>query len=73
MEIEVKVISKNKIILENLDDSYVGETKKCLLYFEDASFRFQDPKSPLKKCNLFYKDIELEILKKQKLYQEKQI
>ena len=50
MEIEVKVVSKNKNIIEHLDETYLGELKKCFLYFEDASFKFVDASSPLKQC-----------------------
>ena len=66
MDSEVKVVSKEKTILDQLDSSYIGELKQCMLYFEDASFKFVDKASPSKSCTLFYKEIELEIIKKQK-------
>lgn len=66
MEAEVKVISKEKTILDQLDTSYIGEMKQFTLYFEDASFKFVDKMFPLKSCTLFYKEIELEIIKKKK-------
>lgn len=66
MEVEVKLISKDQTVIENLDESYLGQNKKCLLYFEDASFRFADVQTPTKVCIIYYKDIELEILKKHK-------
>ena len=66
MEVEIKILVKDENILEHLDDSYVGHSKQCLLYFEDANFRFVDKSTPLKNGSLFYKDFEHEVLKKQK-------
>ena len=65
MDVEAKIIGKDKAILDQLDDSYL-EYKPFLLYFEDASFKIVDKASPQKSCTIFYKEIEPEIIKKQK-------
>jgi len=66
MDVNVKAISKDRSILQHLDESYLDESKPCLLYFEDASFKIVDKTSPTKTCSVFYKEIEPEIIKKQR-------
>ena len=67
MEVEIKVIAKEKILLEQLDDCFLGEPKVFLLYFEDdAYFKCVEKNAPSKSCTIFHKEIEHEAFRKQK-------
>ncbi len=67
MEVEVKVIAKEKILLEQLDECFLGDPKVFVLYFEDdAYFKCVDKNDPSKSCIIFYKEIEHETIRKQK-------